>query len=232
MTEIIQKNESSMNLEPKETLCNMTGVPCSKLLWKENVSELLRFQILVEQSNDVDILLEEPFQGYHLRTQIQGSKINGLSVIYSDNGITIGILTFKDGMATGPCILNYESGKRYFTGQLKNGYFEGKGTEFDESGKVLFEGFYKQGKKIENIIPLQEIPGYWKEYDPINKNKLLSISQRDEFGGKQGICYYYDSVEKITKISKWENGKETSASGDFQIYDDPHKEWLAGNYEN
>ena len=88
----------------------------------------------------------------------------------------------------------------WYKGHFANGYRQGRGTEYDESGNVTFDGFYDRQFRIENIVPLEEVSGYWKEYNA--EHKLVSISQRDDFGRKEGICYFYDEEGEITRISE------------------------------
>ena len=126
--------------------------------------------------------------------------------------------------------VNKESGKLFFKGRLENGYRQGRGTEYDESGNVTFDGFYDKGTKLENVVPLEEMKGYWKEYNA--DHKLISITQRDDLGRKEGICYFYNGEEKIDRISEWKEDKEISASGYCEIYDEPRKVWYKGYFDN
>ena len=50
---------------------------------------------------------------------------------------------------------------------------------------MIFDGYYDKGKRLDNIVPLEVMKGYWKEYD--EHGKLVSITQRDDFGRKEGI---------------------------------------------
>ena len=126
--------------------------------------------------------------------------------------------------------MNKESGTLYFKGRLENGYRQGRGTEYDESGNVTFDGFYDKGTKLENVVPLEEMKGYWKEYNA--DHKLISITQRDDLGRKEGICYFYNGEEKIDRISEWKEDKEISTSGYCDIYDEPRKVWYKGYFDN
>ena len=198
--------------------------------WEGNVSEKLKIHSKKKSSGYIEVELESPFQGFFVKTHFRYEEMHGLSTIYSKAGLIMGELTFVDGVATGPCTLNDESGKLFFKGKLKKGYCQGRGTEYDEYGNVIFDGFYNQGKRIESIVPLKEMPGYWKEYD--ENRKLLSVSQRDDYGRKKGICYFYDDKDKICRISEWKEDKEISTSGDCEIYDVPRSIWLKKHFEN
>ena len=99
---------------------------------------------------------------------------------------------------------------------------------YDEPHKTWIEGFYINGT-ILNMTRLSEMEGYLKEYD--NENNLISICKRNENGQYEGICYFYKD-DRLIKISKWENGKEVSMNGSCKFYDEPHKTWYEGGYEN
>ena len=105
-----------------------------------------------------------------------------------------------------------------------SGYFK----LYDEPHKTWIEGYSLEGVVL-NMTRLSEMEGYWKEYD--NENNLISICKRNENGQYEGICYFYEN-DRLIKISKWENGKEVSMNGSCKFYDEPHKIWYEGGYEN
>ena len=198
--------------------------------WQGNMSEKFTIKESTENNGRFDVVLDEPYQGIHVNTTLQDNKMHGESTFTSEDGVELGVMTFVEGVATGPCTLNDESGKLYFKGRMEEGYRQGRGTEYDESGNVTFDGFYNKGTKLENIVPLEEVNGYWKEYNA--EHKLVSISQRDEFGRKEGICYFYDGEEKLDRISEWKEDKEVSTSGYCEIYDEPRKVWYKGYFDD
>ena len=95
---------------------------------------------------------------------------------------------------------------------MKNGYREGKGKEYDESENVIFEGFFKEGKRM-NIVPMKEMKGYWKEMN--ERNEIISICKKNEEGRNEGICYFYLNG-KIDKVSEWKNGDEVNVLKRFE----------------
>ena len=102
---------------------------------------------------------------------------------------------------------------------------------YDEPHKTWFEGFMNNGKRRMNLIRLNEMSGYWKEYD--EKGTLLSISERnDRNGEKEGICYYYDTRGNINSMAEAQEGKEVEYNGYCKLYDEAHKVWLEGLVKN
>ena len=130
--------------------------------WQGNMSEKFTIKESTENNGRFDVVLDEPYQGIHVNTTLQDNKMHGESTFTSEDGVELGVMTFVEGVATGPCTLNDESGKLYFKGRMEEGYRQGRGTEYDESGNVTFDGFYDKGTKLENIVPLEEVSGYWK----------------------------------------------------------------------
>lgn len=77
---------------------------------------------------------------------------------------------------------------------------------------MLFDGFFKKGKK-QNITPVKEMGGnYWKELD-VN-GEIARISQLDDLGNYEGLCYIFN-CGVTSRISKWKEGKEVSLLKQF-----------------
>ena len=147
-----------------------------------------------------------PHEGYTIETQLVNNKMNGKSKIVSNDDVVIAKLSFVDGIANGPCLLYDNSGFKYFEGLFVNGYRSGKGKEYDSKGNVIFDGYFLLGKRAK-LYRVPEMKGYWKELDD-KSNKVISVSKRDEYGRKYGICYLYNEEGSITRVSEWNKGKE------------------------
>ena len=125
----------------------------------------------------------------------------------------------------------YRSGEIYFSGFLLEGYRNGPGVEYRKDGSVIYEGFYKNGRRAPNIKQRSDGSNYWDE-----KNKygeMVSMFQIDDIGLYHGICYIYFNGE-ISKISRWEHGKEMEILKKFdgltmQMYENG-KETFSGRY--
>ena len=200
----------------------------SENCWENSVSDQFPVQLLNQVDGKAEILVREPHQGYVIKTTIVNSKMNGESKIFSNRGTLIATLTYVDGIASGPCRINDESGLLWFKGRFENGYRQGKGIEYDKNGQIAFEGFYERGKKL-RLYRVVEMKGYWKEVSA--DDMVLSIGEKDDDGRNNGICYYYDN-DKISQISKFENGTETPYSGYIILFDEPNNVWFEGFVEN
>ena len=173
------------------------------------------------------VTIGAPHLNYQIWTHLKNQKMDGESTLISDKKIIIATLTFVGGIANGPCSINDMHGVQFFKGNMVNGYRQGRGKEYDEKGKLVYEGCYDEGKRLERMA---EMSGYWKKYD--DSNQLISVCRKDSNGENDGLCYYYDKNGEISKLSEWHGGIETPYNGYFEIYDEPHSKWIEGYYEN
>ena len=180
--------------------------------WEYNVSEQFPIKSRRKTNGPTQIKVYKPHEGCHIKTTMKNGKMNGESSIYSKDNTLIATLTFVDGIASGPCTI-CKNGILFYEGYFVNGYREGRGQEYDENGKVVYDGYYKKGKKL-NIVPSNEMgKGFWKELD--EKGRIIQISQKDEFGNNEGFCYSYN-CGKISRVSEWKEAKEATLLKEFR----------------
>ena len=197
--------------------------------WPERITASLFPYIVKERNNGFwRLTIQQPNQANYIETFMNNWKIDGLAIVYNQEKVKIAELTFRDGIVSGPCKLYYSEDKLYFQGILEDGYRQWKGTEYDERGDVTKEGFYDRGK-LRDIYRSKEMPGYWREYE---NGRLISITQRDDYSRKEGLCYFYDEEGKISRISKWKHDEEKSSEGYCKIFDEPRNMWYDGRFEN
>ena len=190
--------------------------------WEYNVSEQFPIKSRRETNGPTHIEVGKPHEGCLIKTTLKNGKMDGEASIYSQDNTLMATLTFVDGIASGPCTL-CKNGILFYKGYFVNGYREGRGQEYDENGNVVFDGYYKKGKKL-NIVPSNEMgKGYWKELD--EKGRIIRISQKDELGNSEGFCYSYEDG-KISRVSVWKEGKEVKLLKQFR--DDSMTEYKNG----
>ena len=204
-------------------------------------NEKLVFEGLFEKGKRVNSIKMEGMKGYWkvmndanevisiCKKDEQGNN-DGICYFYS-NGEIDRISEWKNGEEisdSGYCRIFDEPNKVFFEGHFGHGKKEGKGMEYDLNGKLVFDGFYEQGKKL-NIVELKEMKGYWKEMN--DANEVISICHKNKRYENDGICYFYLNGI-IDRISEWKNGEEISDSGYCRIYDEPHHVFFEGYFEN
>ena len=180
--------------------------------WEYNIAEQFPVKSRREANGPTHIEVDKPHEGCLIKTTMKNGKMDGESSIYSKDNILMATLTFVDGIASGPCTI-CKNGILFYKGYFVNGYREGRGQEYDENGKLVYDGYYKKGKK-QTIVPSNEMgKGYWKELD--EKGRIIQISQKDEFGNNEGFCYSYE-YGKIRRVSVWKEGKEVTVLKEFR----------------
>lgn len=195
--------EHKINLAPvvRPVLAKPPGLnkENSENCWEKNISEQFPIQLTNQVAGDAEVSVKRPYQGYVIKNTIVDLKMNGESYIFSDKGIHIATLTFVDGIASGPCTINDDSGLSWFGGRFENSYCHGINKEYDKNGNVTFEGFYERGKKL-RIYRMEEMEGYWKEID--EDNTLIRICEKDDEDLNDGMCNLYNNGA-ISRISYW-----------------------------
>ena len=221
---------TSSEVELLDMLMQQTIQERRSLCWEYNFSFMFPVVSMTEKNGMYIMHVGSPHEGYSIETHLMHNKMHGKSYLYSNESQLVAELNFEDGEAQGPCTLYDTDGILFFEGFFKNGYRSGKGKEYDWEGNVIFEGYFGLGKRL-YINPLQEMSGFWKEYD--ENGKLLNISKRNEKNGeKEGICYYYDDNGNISHIVEVKEGEEIKCNGYCKLYDEPHKVWYEGIIEN
>ena len=90
-----------------------------KRCWDYNVSEQFPITSISEEGNKAIVKVGQPHEGFYIKTAMRNGKMDGNSVIFSGAGIAVAYLSFVDGIASGPCKLNDESGVRFFEGRFE-----------------------------------------------------------------------------------------------------------------
>ena len=155
-------------------------------------------------------------------------KNNGVCFFY-ENGEISRLSEWHEGRETpynGYFKLFDETDRKWIEGEYKDGVRNGESREYDENGGMMFEGYYENGKKL-NMVRLDEMDGYWKEYD--DDSNLKSICKKDKEGRYEGICYFYENGT-MTRVSEWHVGREYPFIGYFKLFDEPHSKWIDGFY--
>ena len=172
--------------------------------WEYNISEQFPIKSVREANGLALIEVDKPHEGYFIRTSMKNGKMNGESSIYSKDNTLLATLTFVDGIASGPCTI-YKNGILFYKGYFVNGYREGRGQEYDENGKVVYDGLFKKGKK-QIIVPSNEM-GYPRsdENEEFGKDGYINAWE-DKFRGdtnntkKVRLCRILREHRKVSLI--------------------------------
>ena len=92
------------------------------------------------------------------------------------------------------------------------GYRNGRGIKYGKKGEIMFDGFYKGGKRNPKIQRNREHRKYWNEIG--GSGQISCICKKNYRGLNDGTCYFYENGN-IKSISKWEDGQEIEIINKF-----------------
>ena len=194
--------------------------------WENDFGKEFPISHIDDNGKEATITVGVPHLDYQIVTHMRNQQMNGESTLISNKNIIIATLTFVDGIANGPCTLYDEDGVLFFEGYFVNGYRQGRGKEYDSEGRLVNQGLYEKGKRL---YEMSEMSGYWKEYD---ENTILQcVYRKDSDGNNNGVCFYYENGV-VSRLTEWNNGKETPYNGYFRLYDEPNYKWIEGEFKN
>ena len=181
-------------------------------IWNNCISSEFPIINLDINENMAICQIGSPHHGYTLKASQKIGILDGVAFLYDYDNRFVASLTYQEGVANGMCRMYYRSGDIYFSGFLHEGYRNGPGVEYSKDGSPIYEGFYRNGRRAPNIKLRSDGSNYWDEKD--ENGKMVSLFQIDYNGLNHGICYMYCDGE-ISKISRWEHGKETELLKEF-----------------
>ena len=155
----------------------------------------------------------------------------GIKAYFDESGEILRLYEWNEGLEmpfNGFYKLYDEKNKKWIEGEYRDGIRNGACKEYEENGKLLFDGYFENGKKL-NLVRLPEMNGYWKEFD--DNGALKCVCKKDKDGQNEGVCYFYENG-KLKKISEWKQGREVATSGYYKFYDDSKGIWYEGKYRN
>ena len=119
----------------------------------------------------------------------------GVVETYSEQGVLIERLDYKNGQADGSSKLYFPNGKLASEATFKNNVQVGVQKDYDENGKLVGELSFKNGKR----------DGVAKRYYPNGKVHIEAVYKNNLLDGPAKT---YDENGKIIQQATFKNGKE------------------------
>ena len=166
-----------------------------------------------------------------VKSSENNSHHKGVKAYFDESGEILRLYEWNEGLEipfNGFYKLYDEKNKKWIEGEYRDGIRNGACKEYEENGKLVFDGYFENGKKL-YLVRLPEMNGYWKEFD--DNGALKCVCKKDKDGQNEGVCYFYENG-KLKKISEWKQGKEIATSGYYKFYDDSKGIWYEGKYRN
>ena len=171
--------------------------------------------------------------GYVMKVKLVNGMRDGEALIVND-GVPYIKLTYKNGVMTGAV----ERLNKYLITELKgrvvNGDERGLFEEYDKNEKVVWRGYYRNGRRYSEVVKGRR-GGRWYEERGVENGRLLSIAEYDEgLHDKNGRCMEYENGEWIGEWM-YESGVKGRCvreyrSGKLQLYDANGKMTYEGSF--
>ncbi|KAK8820052.1 hypothetical protein WA538_002150 [Blastocystis sp. DL] len=121
---------------------------------------------------------------------------------------------YHHGLVTGTVCRMDDYGVVEMRGQLLNGMESGLFEEYDDNEKVVWRGYYRDGKRYSEVMKSEQLEGYYDEKSAEN-GRLLSIAQYDkDLRDKNGRCLEYENGS-LRSECEYENGVKKHTSRQF-----------------
>ena len=167
------------------------------------------------------------FSGYKMKVNMKNGKKEGDGVILRDNGTVFLKLKFVNDLVNGEVIKKSEFGKTVLRGEVRDGIEFGVFEELNESGEVIWKGFYQDGRRYSVVRERKGMKGFYEE-NSIG-GLLLSVSQYDSnMRMKHGRCFEF-KLGYIKNECIYEHGvkkrtiREFIGGGLMRVFDDKGK---------
>ena len=168
-----------------------------------------------------------------MKVKLVNGMRDGEALIVND-GVPYLKLTYKNGVMTG----NVERLNKYLITELKgsvvNGDERGLFEEYDRNKKVVWRGYYRNGRRYSEVVKGRR-GGRWYEERSVENRELLSIAEYDEgLHDKNGRCMEYENGEWIGEWM-YESGVKGRCvreyrNGKLQLYDASGKMTYEGSF--
>ena len=178
----------------------------------ESQEKLLNEYVLVSVEERTENKIVEKYSrdemDYTLTCDVKDGKKHGKARLVSAEGRSIAVLTFDQGNITGHCRLCDNEGIPQFEGEMKNGVKCGDCKEFDELGRIIFEGKYVEGKKIPYFEESSDKPGFFIERSREDLHEISYTQYNPTTRTKFGQCFLLNpssgEVEKEVYLNEGE----------------------------
>ena len=141
---------------------------------------------------------------YKMKVKLVNGMREGIGTILKEGAPFIQI-EYHHGLASGTvCRVDYY-GVVEMRGHLVNGMESGLFEEYDRSDKVVWRGYYRDGKRYSEVVKSGQLEGYYDEKS-VENGRLLSIAEYDEdLHDKNGRCLEYENGS-LRSECEYENG--------------------------
>ena len=150
---------------------------------------------------------------YEMAVPLVNGMREGIGTIMKEGAPFIQV-EYHRGLASGTVCRMDDYGVVEMRGQLLNGMESGLFEEYDDNEKVVWRGYYRDGKRYSEVVKSGQLEGYYDEKSAEN-GRLLSIAQYDkDLHDKNGRCLEYENGS-LRSECEYENGVKKHTSRQF-----------------
>ena len=171
--------------------------------WTKKFSEEFPIDSIVREENKEIYTVKAPHAGYTIEVEAKSKGEECAAKVLTEKKVIIALLTMIDMEANGPCELRDSDGNLIYKGNFTKGYLQGRVKEYNQEGKLIFDGFYYKGNKQENITRCRLLKHYWEERDA--SHNIIRYCRKNKKGEYDGICYVYQN-NTISEIGVYKAG--------------------------
>ena len=150
---------------------------------------------------------------YKMKVKLVNGMREGIGTIMKEGAPFIQV-EYHRGLASGTVCRMDDYGMVEMRGHLVNGMESGLFEEYDDNEKVVWRGYYRDGKRYSEVVKSEQLEGYYDEKSAEN-GRLLSIAQYDkDLRDKNGRCLEYENGS-LRSECEYENGVKKHTSRQF-----------------
>ena len=150
---------------------------------------------------------------YKMKVKLVNGMREGIGTILKKGAPFIQV-EYHHGLVTGTVCRMDDYGVVEMRGQLSNGMESGLFEEYDDNEKVVWRGYYRNGKRYSEVVKSEQLEGYYDEKS-VENGRLLSIAQYDkDLHDKNGRCLEYENGS-LRSECEYENGVKKHTSRQF-----------------
>ena len=176
-----------------------------------------------DRNGEAIMMLSRGNERYEMNIELKEGKKEGVCKIMREDGTLFMKVMFVNDMCEGELIKKNEYGKTVLKGRLERGIEVGLWIEYDDRGKEIWRGLYRNGKRYSTLKKTEGMDGFNSEVS--DKGELLNVGEYDkdwirngrsfecEGGHVKRECIYEDGVR--TKVIR-----EFTDKGLMRVFDD------------
>ena len=176
-----------------------------------------------DRNGEAIMMLSRGNERYEMNIELKEGKKEGVCKIMREDGTLFMKVMFVNDVCEGELIKKNEYGKTVLKGRLERGIEVGLWIEYDDRGKEIWRGLYRNGKRYSTLKKTEGMDGFNSEVS--DKGELLNVGEYDkdwirngrsfecEGGHVKRECIYEDGVR--TKVIR-----EFTDKGLMRVFDD------------